>query len=145
MHTLPRTCTPLHGRPKREVQVGSDKLQVVDSFCYLGDMLSAAGGCELSTTTRMKTAWKKFKELIPVLSSRHLSLKTRGRVYSSCVRSAMLYASETRPFTKPSLQRLQRNDRAMIRQMCNVKSQDTASISPLSYLHGSALKTWTSY
>ena len=25
-------------------------------LCYLGDMLSAAGGCELSTTTRVKTA-----------------------------------------------------------------------------------------
>ena len=47
-------------------------------------MLSAAGGCELSTTTCVKTAWKKFKDLLPVLSSHHLSFKTRGRVYSSC-------------------------------------------------------------
>ena len=30
--------------------------------------------------------------------------------------------------SKPSLQHLQRNDRAMIRQICNVKSQDTATI-----------------
>ena len=91
-------------------------------------MLSAAGGCELSTTTRVKTAWKKFKELKPVLSSRHLSFKTRGRVYSSCVRSAMLHASETWPVTKSCLLRLHRNDRAMIRQICNVKPQDTATI-----------------
>ena len=49
-------------------------------------------------------------------------------VYSSCVRSAMLHASETWPLTKPSLQRLQRNDRAMIRQICNTKPQDTANI-----------------
>ena len=48
------------------------KLEVVASLCYLGDMLSAAGDCELSTTTRVKTAWKKFKDLLPVLSSRHL-------------------------------------------------------------------------
>ena len=76
----------------------------------------------------MKTAWKKFKELKPVLSSRHLSFKTRGRMYSSCVRSAMLHASETWPVTKPCLLHLQRNDRAMIRQICNVKPQDTATI-----------------
>ena len=87
-------------------------------------MLSAAGGCEFSTTTHVKTAWKKFKDLLPVLSSRHLSFKTRGHVYSSCVRSAMLHASETWPLTKPNLQRLQRNDRAMIRQICNVRPQD---------------------
>ena len=71
------TACPLDGRPQKEVQVGPDELEVVASFCYLGDMLSAAGGCELSTTTSVKTAWKKFKDLLPVLSSRHLSLKTR--------------------------------------------------------------------
>ena len=118
---------PLDGRPQKEVQVGPDKLEVVASFCYLGDMLSAAGGCELSTTTRVKTAWKKFKDLLLVLSSCHLSFKTRGHVYSSCVWSAMLHASKTWSLTKPNLQRLQRNDRAMIRQLCNVRPQDTVT------------------
>ena len=122
------TACPLDSRPEREVQVRTDKLEEVTSFCYLGDMLSAAGGCELSTTTCVKTAGKKFKELIPVLSTRHLSFKARGRVYSSCVWSAMLHASETCPLTKPSHQCLQRNDTAMIRQICNVKLQGTANI-----------------
>ena len=36
------TARPLDGRPQREVQVVPDKLEVVASFCYLGDMLSAA-------------------------------------------------------------------------------------------------------
>ena len=108
-------------------QVRPDNLEVVASFCYLGDMFSAAGGCELSTATCVKTAWKKFKELLPVLSSCHLSFKTRGRVYSSCVRSIMLHASETWPLTEPNLQRLQQNDRAMIRQICNVRPQDVVT------------------
>ena len=112
---------PIGGRPQNEVQVGPDKLEVVASFCYLGDMLSAGGGCEMAVTTRVKTAWKKFRELLPVLTSRHLSYKTRGHVYSSCVRSAMLHASGTWPLTKTNLQRLQRIDRAMIRQICSIK------------------------
>ena len=95
-------------------------------FCYLGDMLSAGSGCELSITTRVKTASKKFKELLPVLSSRHHCFKTR--VYSSCVQSTMVHASETWPLTKQNLQCLQQNDRAMIRQICNVKPQNTATI-----------------
>ena len=122
------TARLLDGRPQREVRVGPDKLEVVASFCYLGDMLSAASGCELSTTTHVKTAWKKFKEMKPVLSSHHLSFKTHGRVYSSCVLSAMLHASETWPVTKPCLQRVQRNDRAMIRQIWNIKPQNIATI-----------------
>ena len=49
------------------------------------------------------------------VTSGHPSYKTLGHVYSSCVLSAMLHASETWPLTKTNLQRLQRNDRAMIR------------------------------
>ena len=86
-------------------------------------MLSAADGCEFQPQ-HVKTAWKKFKELLPVLSSRHLSFKTHGHVYSSCVWSAVFQASETWPLTKPNLQHLQQNDRAMIKQICNVRPQD---------------------
>ena len=96
--------------------------------CYLGDMLSAGGGCEIKVTTPVKTAWKKFRELLPVLTSRHLSYKTRGHGYSSCMRSAMLHASETWPLTKTNLQHLQCNDRAMIRQICSIKPEDVATI-----------------
>ena len=54
------TARPLDSRPQREVQVKPIELGVVASSCYLGDMLSAADGCKLSTTTHLKT-WKKFK------------------------------------------------------------------------------------
>ena len=73
----------------RLTAVRLDKLEVVASFCYLGDMLSAGGGCDIVvTTTHVKTAWKKFRELLPVLTSCHLSYKASGHVYSSCVWSA---------------------------------------------------------
>ena len=97
-------------------------------------MLSAAGGCELSTTTSVKTAWKKFKGLLPVLFSHHLSFKICGQVYSSCVQSTMLHASETWPLAKPNRQHLQRNDRAVIRQICNVKPQDIVTTNESSEL-----------
>ena len=119
---------PIDGRPHSEVQVGPDKLEVVATFCYPGDMLSAGGGCEMAVTTRVKTAWKKFRELLPVLTSCQLSYKTRGHVYSSCVQSAMLHASETWPLTKTNLQRLQHYDRAMIRHICSIKPEDVARV-----------------
>ena len=119
---------PIDGRPQSEVQVGPDKLEAVASFCYLSDMLSAGEGYEITVITRVKTAWKKFRELLPVFTSRHLSYKTCGHVYSSCVRRAMLHASETWPLTKTNLQRMQRNDRAMIRQTCSIKPEDVATV-----------------
>ena len=119
---------PIDGRPQSEVQVRPDKLEVIASFCYLGDMLSAGEGCEITVTTCVKTAWKKFRELLPVLTSRNPSYKTRGHVYISCVLSAMLHASETWPLTKMNLQCLQCNDRAMIRQICSIKPEDVTTV-----------------
>ena len=40
----------------------------------------------------------------------------------------MLHASETWLLTKTNLQRLQRNDRAMIRQICSIKPEDVATV-----------------
>ena len=40
----------------------------------------------------------------------------------------MLHAPETWPLTKTNLQRLQRNDRALIRQICSIKPEEVASV-----------------
>ena len=40
----------------------------------------------------------------------------------------MLHTSETWPLTKTNLQRLQHNDRAMIRQICSIKPEDVATV-----------------
>ena len=49
-------------------------------------------------------------------------------VYCSCFRKAMIHSSWTWSLTKPDQQHLQRNDRAMISQICNVKPEDVAII-----------------
>ena len=92
---------------------------------YLGDMLSTGGGCEITVTTHVKTAWKKLRELLPVLTSHHLPYKIPSHVYSSCVWNAMLHASETWPLTKTNRQR---DDRVMIRQICSIKPEDVAKV-----------------
>ena len=108
------TAHPLDGRPQEEVQAGHDKLEVVASFCYLGDMLSPAGGCELSTTTRVKTTWKKFKELQFSLPATFLSRPAARCTTFVC--RAQCSMPVRPPLTKPNLQCLQQNDRAMIRR-----------------------------
>ena len=71
----------------KKVNVDDEKLEAVPEFCYLGDMLSAGGGCELAAVTRCRCAWGKFRQLLPLLTNQNLPLLTRGQVYSSCVRS----------------------------------------------------------
>ena len=105
------TARTIDEREVSEAEVGNEKLEVVPEFCYLGDMLSAGGGCELVAITRCKCAWGKFCQLLPLLTNRHLPLLTRGKVYSSCVRSVMLHAAETWAMNVDTLNRLRRNDR----------------------------------
>ena len=72
-----------------EVMIGNEKLEVFPEFYYLGDMLSAGGGCELASITRCKWAWAKFRQLLPLLANCHLSSLTRGGVYTTCVKRAV--------------------------------------------------------
>ena len=104
------TAWAIDEREVSEVEVGNEKLEVVPEFCYLGDMLSAGGGCELAAITCCKCAWGKFRQLLPLLTNNHLPLLTRGKVYSSCVRSVMLHAAETWAMKVDTLNRLRRNE-----------------------------------
>ena len=65
------------------------KFEAVDKFCYLGDMLAARGGETAAVTARIQSAWKKFCELSPFLTSRATPLKVKGKVYDACVRKCM--------------------------------------------------------
>ena len=40
----------------KEVLVDDETVEAVPEFCYLGDMLSAGGGCELAAVTHCKSA-----------------------------------------------------------------------------------------
>jgi len=66
----------------------------------------------------------KFRQLVPLLTNRDISLIRRGRLNSSCVRSSMLHGSETWPVRKENEVVLQRAEIRMVRWMCNVKVKD---------------------
>jgi len=103
------------------------KLERVDRFCYLGDMIGAGGGVEEATRARVRCAWGKFRELSPILTSRGASLKVKGRLYSACVQCVMTYGSETWATKVEDMQRLERAENIMIRWMCGVTLKDRKS------------------
>jgi hypothetical protein len=95
-------------------------LERVGKFCYLGDTLNADGGSDLAITTRIRCAWKKFRELTPILAAKRLSLRLKRKVYESCVRTCMTYGSETWVMKRQQEVRLERTEMKMIRWMCGV-------------------------
>ena len=48
----------------------SANLEVVDKFCYLGDMLSVDGDADAAVEARIRIGWNQFRQLVPLLTNR---------------------------------------------------------------------------
>ena len=51
-----RLSRPIDGRPSSMIDVGGTTLDVEPTFCYLGDMLGAGGGCDSAIAARVCSA-----------------------------------------------------------------------------------------
>jgi len=121
-----RGCSnPVISTGHTSVDIGaSANLELVDKFCYLGDMLSVDGDADAAAKARIRIGSNTFRQLVPLLTNRDMSLIRRGRLYGSCVRSSMLHGSETWPVKKENEVALQRAEMRMVRRMCNFKVKD---------------------
>ena len=88
-----------------------DEVETVSEFIYLGDRVSASGGCEAAVTVGTRYGWVKLRECGELLYGRRFPLKLKEAVYKSYIRPAILYGceawclkeSEIGIFTKDSL------------------------------------------
>jgi len=82
-----RGCVnPVTGTGCTSVDIGVNaNLELVDKFCYLGDMLSVDGDADAAVENRIPIGWNKFRQLVPLFTNKNISLKVKGRLYSSCV------------------------------------------------------------
>jgi len=50
-------------------------------------MLSVDGDGDAAVEARVRKGWNKFRQLVPPLTNKDVSLLMRGKLYISCVRS----------------------------------------------------------
>jgi len=48
-------------------------------------MLNVDGDADAVVETRIRTGYNKFRQLVPLLTNKDISLKVRGRLYNGCV------------------------------------------------------------
>jgi len=97
---------PVTGTWCTSVDIGVNaNLELVNTFCYLGNMLSVDGDADAAVETRIRIGW-------------------RGRLNSRCMWSSMLHKSETWPIRKENEVVHQRAQMRMDRWMCGIKLQD---------------------
>ena len=88
------------------------------------NILSVDGDADAAVEARIRIGWNKFRQLVPLLTNKDVSLIMRGRLYSNCVRSSMLHGSETWPVRKDNVVALQQAEMRMVRWMCGIKLKD---------------------
>src|SRR2546425_5032911 len=101
-----------------------EELEVVDKFCYLGDVIGKGGGSEEASRARVRCAWRKFRNLGMLLTAREASLRVKGKIYRACVQRVLVYGSKTWPMKKDDMQRLVRTENSMVRWMSRVTLKD---------------------
>ena len=105
-----KRCTgqarPIYGRLMTEVTVGREKLEVVPSFCYLGDCLSSGRCGEFATIARCRVAWTNSTSFCASSPPADFPSPPEEEF-------TIRLSSETWAPTLSNLHRLQRNDQAM--------------------------------
>ncbi len=99
----------------RQVRMGEAPVELVDSFCYPGDVIRCEEGAEAAVRGRIACAWKSWRELASLLVNQNIPLGSRAQVYKACVRSVFLYGAETWAMTKQLKALLIRCDVRMLR------------------------------
>ena len=85
------------------------------------------GGCEHVILKRIQTGWLKFRELSGLLIGKGMSVKSKGIIYTTCIRPAMLYGSETWPTKIEDIRKMQRSEMRMLRWMTGVSLSERKS------------------
>ena len=88
------------------------------------DRLNVSGGCEAAVTAKVRIGCVRFRECGKLLLGNRLPLKMKGKAYCCCVRSAILYGSETWCLNENEKAILRKTERAMVRAMCGQKVVD---------------------
>ena len=60
-----------------EIELNGGFLEIVTKFCNLGGTIGARGGAVDSIRTKISNSWSKPRYLLPLLTSKGLSLKRK--------------------------------------------------------------------
>ena len=89
------------------ITIEGQNLENVESFTYLGSIISTTGGSEEDINNRIKKARSSYAILNKVWKCRGISRDTKVRIFNSNVKSVLLYGSESWSLTKRLENKLQ--------------------------------------
>ena len=107
-----------------EITLEGERVNEVESFKYLGTMISNTGSLELEFNERLKKANQTMGRLSKIWKSNRLKLHIKIRLYISLVRSVLLYGHESWYDNETISNRFLRFENKALRRILGVKWQD---------------------
>ena len=111
-----------------------DGVETARQFKYLGDRVSAGGGCEAAVTARTRCGWVMLRECCELLYGRRFPLKLIGAVHKSYERPIVLHGSEAWCLKESEMGILQWTETSMVRAMCGVQLKDKKRYTDLMFM-----------
>ena len=111
--------------------INDQVVEMVDTFVYLGSLLSSSGRFSAEVDRRLAGASRSFGALQCVFRNRDISVNTKRLLYSSCVLSTLLYGAECWAILRHDEARLDRFHHKCLRSILGVsrRSQQLQHIS----------------
>jgi hypothetical protein len=114
--------------PVPNINLGGERLEVVDDFPYLGSRIDLSGNCSRDISTRIAKASNAFNTLSRRLwNSRSVSLQTKLKVYDAAIRPILTYSCDTWAIKAADMARLQAFEFRCWRRILNVTYLDRIS------------------
>ena len=89
-----------HQREELNIRLDGKEIKQVDSFMYLGGMVTEDGHSAADVRRRTKAGANAWRKVEGVMLDRNISIKLKGKVLRTCVTPACLYFLETLALTE---------------------------------------------
>jgi hypothetical protein len=96
-----------NAKSKYTFKVNDKDVDDVTGFTYLGSVVTTTGGTEAEVKIRVKKANAALIQLYSLWKAKKISTKTKMKIFSSNVKSVLLYRCETWKVTKKIINSLQ--------------------------------------
>ena len=106
------------------IKVDGVILEQVESYQYLGQLITEDGRCEKEIRRRIGIAKTNFLKMKDVLVSKSLSLMTRKKILHCYIMSTLMYAAETWVISHADWKRLEAFELWALRKMLKVSWRD---------------------
>ena len=117
-----------------DLEIDFERLKEVQTFKYLGSMISSDGNMEAEVTNRIQAGWASWRKCAGIMTDKRIDRKLKKRIYTGVIRPAMIYSAETWSTTKREEERMNVNEMRMLRWAAGVTRRDRV---PNRYIRGS--------